>query len=191
MAFILPDIPTEDMLLTGANRGDQAAITQIYENYFPSIYRFVRLQVDDLALAEDIASEVFIKLMDSIGGRHGPRHSLRGWLFRVARNQVYKHFGKVRRFPTEALDEWVAVSADHDLEIQFMRTVATDCILQAVRRLVPEQREVLLLRFVETLSLQETAQIMNKTTSAVKSLQFRAIESLRRLLHDAKLETYG
>ncbi len=191
MGFILPDIPTEDRLLARANRGDPAAISQIYENYFPSIYRFVRLQVDEPALAEDIASEVFIKLIDNVGGRSGPRHSLRGWLFRVARNQVYKHFGKVRQFPTDALDEWVPVSADHDLEIQLMRTADTECILQAVRRLVPEQREVLLLRFVEALSLQETADIMNKTTSAVKSLQFRAIESLRRFLHDTKLETYG
>ncbi len=191
MGFALPDIPTEDMLLTRATRGDQAAITQIYENYFPSIYRFVRLQVEDLALAEDITSEVFIKFIDTVGGRNGPRQSLRGWLFRVARNEVYQHFGKVRQFPTEALDEWLSTSADHDPEIQFMRTVDTERIQQALRRLVPEQQEVLLLRFVEALSLQETADIMNKTTSAVKSLQFRAIESLRRFLGDMKLENYG
>jgi RNA polymerase sigma-70 factor (ECF subfamily) len=57
--------------------------------------------------------------------------------------------------------------------------------------LVPDQQEVLLLRFVESLNLQETADVMNKTTSAVKSLQFRAIESLRRLLSNMKLENYG
>jgi RNA polymerase sigma-70 factor, ECF subfamily len=191
MGFALPDIPTEDMLLSRASRGEQAAVTQIYELYFPSIYRFVRLQVGDLTVAEDIASEVFIKFMDTVGGRTGPRHSLRGWLFQVARNEINQHYGKVRQFPTETLDEWIPSASDHDPEIQFMQSIDRERAQQALRTLVPEQQEVLLLRFVESLSLQETADVMNKSASAIKSLQFRAIESLRRILSNMKLEQYG
>jgi RNA polymerase sigma-70 factor (ECF subfamily) len=191
MGFALPDIPTEDLLLTRANRGDQAALAQIYEVYFPSVYRFIRYQVEDQALAEDIASDVFITLMDNVGSRSGPRHSLRGWLFRVARNEVYRHFGKVKQFPRAALEDWIPDSAEPDLEVQFIRAVDTDRARRALRMLVPEQQEVLILRFVEALSLQETADIMGKSASAVKSLQFRAVNALRSILGEMKLENYG
>ena len=191
MSFVLPDIPTENQLLARANRGDQPALSQIYEVYFPSIYRFIRLRVDETTLAEDIASEVFIRLMDTVGSRNGPHHSLRGWLFQVARNEINKHFGKVKQLPLDTLEDWLPESSDPDLEVQFMRTVDTERARRALRMLVAEQQEVLVLRFVEALSLQETADVMGKSASAVKSLQFRAINSLRSILGELKLENYG
>lgn len=191
MSFVLPDIPTEDRLLARANRGDQAAITEIYEKYFPSIYQFIRLQVDDRGLAEDIASDVFIKFMDNIGGRSGPRQSLRGWLFRVARNEVYKHYGKIRQFPTSALDDWLSAPSEGDMEIQFIHAVDLERARQALRMLAPDQREVLVLRFVEAMSLDETAEIMGKATGAIKSLQFRAVNTLRQILGEMRAEQSG
>ena len=191
MGFALPDIPTENQLLARAIRGEQPALAQIYEVFFPSIYRFIRFRVDDEALAEDIASEVFIRFMDNVGSRNGPRHSLRGWLFQVARNEVNKHFGKVRQLPISPLEDWLLDSSEPDLEIQFMRRVDTERARRALRMLVPEQQEVLILRFIEAVSLQETADIMGKSASAVKSLQFRAVNSLRSILGEMKLENYG
>jgi RNA polymerase sigma-70 factor (ECF subfamily) len=91
--IVLPDIPTEDRLLLQARRGDSEAIMQIYEQYFPPVYQFVQLRVGDPALAEDLTSEVFVKLVDSLRGRSAPQHSLRGWIFRVARNVMSSHFG--------------------------------------------------------------------------------------------------
>jgi len=191
MSFVLPDIVSEDRLLARANKGDQAAITEIYERYFPSIYQFIRLQVDDGGLAEDIASDVFIKLIDNVGGRSGPRQSLRGWLFQVARHEVYKHYGKIKQFPTSALDEWLSAPSEGDLEIQFIHSVDLARARQALRMLAPDQREVLILRFVESMNLEETARIMGKATGAVKSLQFRAVNTLRQLLGDMRVEERG
>ncbi len=192
MSFVLPDISTENRLLARAHQNDQAALSEIYETFFPPIYQFIRLKVDDRRLAEDIASEVFTKLVDSVGTRHGPRHSLRGWLFRVARNEVHRHYGKIRQLPTTTLDEWLPSSAaDSDLELEFIRSMNAERTRQALQALGPDQQEVLILRFGEGLNLQETADIMGKSTSAVKSLQFRAVNTLRRILGEMRIAEYG
>jgi RNA polymerase sigma-70 factor (ECF subfamily) len=191
MRFVLPDITTENRLLARARLNDQNAIKEIYETFFSPIYQFVRLKVDETGLAEDITSEIFIKLIDNIGSRNGPQHSLRGWLFRVARNEVHRHYGNVRQFPTETLEEWLPVSSGDDLEVDFIRSTNIERARQALRMLVSEQQEVLILRFGEGLSLQETADIMGKSTSAIKSLQFRAVEALRRILGEMRIVEYG
>lgn len=180
MAFNLPDLATEDKLLLRATRNDQAALTEIYEKYFPSIYRYIRLQVGDGETAEDIASEVFFKLISTVGRHNGPRETLRGWLFQVARHEVYRHYGKQRQFPKTALEEWL--SSDIDLELQALRSVEIEKAQRALGMLAPDQREVLVLRFVEAMSLEETASLMGRTLSAVKSLQFRAVSTLRSIL---------
>jgi len=191
MTFTLPDIPTEDRLLRRANLKDQAAITEIYERYFAPVYQYIRLHVEDAQLAEDIASEVFFKFVDTVGSHNGPRHSLRGWFFQVARNEIYQHYGKARKFPTMELDEQLASQTDSDLEVQMIRSMESEHARRALRMLTSEQREVLILRFLEELGLQETADMMGKSISAVKSLQFRAINLLRNILAEMKAESYG
>jgi RNA polymerase sigma-70 factor (ECF subfamily) len=186
--IILPDIPAEDRLLTLARSGDQDAMMRIYESYFPPIYNFIRLRVGDPALAEDLASDVCVKLVSAVRGRSAPRHSLRGWLFRVARNQIHDHFGRARQIATEALEEWVPASGDEEPEVRFLRAVDAERARSALRRLPNEQQEVLILRFGQQLSLQETADIMGKNVGAVKSLQFRAVNTLRQALGDLRLE---
>lgn len=188
IVIVLPDIPTEDRLLAAARRGDQDAIMQIYEQYFPPVYQFIRLRVGDPALAEDLASEVFLKLVDALRGRNTPQHSLRGWVFRVARNVLHTHYGRQRRYATIALDEWIPASSDHDPEIQFIRSLNLDRARRALRMLNADQQEVLILRFGQKLNLQETADIMGKSVSAVKSLQFRAVNTLRQILGELQLE---
>jgi RNA polymerase sigma factor (sigma-70 family) len=190
MGFVLPDIATENRLLARARLKDQAAVSEIFERYFSPIYQFVRLKVEDGLLAEDIASEVFAKLIDNVGTRSGPRHSLRGWLFRVARNEIYRHFGKSRQLPLVTLEEWVPISSREDLELDIIRSMNVESARQALRRLGSDQQEVLILRFGEGLNLQETADIMGKSTSAVKSLQFRAVNALRRALSEMRIAAY-
>jgi RNA polymerase sigma-70 factor (ECF subfamily) len=189
IVIALPDIPSEDRLLARARQGQQDAIMQIYERYFPPIFQFIRLRVGDRALAEDLASEVFVKLVGALQGSTAPRHSLRGWLFRVARNEIHDHYGKSRQLPTTTLDEWLPSSPDHDPEVQFMRLVSVERARRAIRLLAAEQQEVLILRFGQMLSLQETADIMGKSTSAIKSLQYRAINTLRSILDGMRTET--
>lgn len=188
--IVLPDIPAEDRLLAQARQGDRDALMRIYESYFSPIYNFIRLRVDDRAQAEDLASEVFVKLVESLRGRNAPQHSLRGWLFRVARNQLNDHYGHRRNVSTEALEEWVPASADTDPEVQFIQTISVERARRALRMLAPDQQEVLILRFGQNLSLQETADIMGRNLAAIKSLQFRATATLRQVLGEFHQE-YG
>jgi RNA polymerase sigma-70 factor (ECF subfamily) len=189
IVIVLPDIPAEDALLARARQGNQEAIMRIYESYFPPIYQFIRLRVDDRQLAEDIASDVFVRFVESVRRRTAPNHSLRGWLFRVARNEIYQHFGRRKQLTMTALEEWMPAPADdNEPEVTFIRSMNLERARSAMRMLAAEQQEVLILRFGQMLSLEETADIMNKSVSAVKSLQFRAVNTLRHLLGEMKME---
>jgi RNA polymerase sigma-70 factor (ECF subfamily) len=184
--LVLPDISTEDRLLARARDGDQNAIMDIYDRYFAHIYQFIRLRTDDGALAEDIASEVFVRLVTALRGRNAPRHSLRGWLFQVARNELYRHRGKNRRYPTVTLDEWIPASSENQPEAEFIRSLRVESARAALRTLTADQQEVLILRFGQALSLEETADVMGKSVGAIKSLQLRAVNTLRQILSDMR-----
>ncbi len=178
--IVLPDLDVEDRLLAAARRGDQDAIMRIYESYFPPIYQFIRLRVEDRQAAEDLASDVFVKFVSTLQTRQAPRTSLRGWLFRVARNLLHDYYGKQKQFPTTTLDEWVP--ATDDPEAQAFAAWDIDRTRRALRMLAEDQQEVLILRFGQGLNLQETADIMGRQVGAVKSLQFRAVGTLRQIL---------
>lgn len=188
IVIVLPDIPAEDKLLAQARQGNRDALMQIYESYFPPVYNFIRLRVDDLTLAEDMASEVFTKLVESLQGRNAPHHSLRGWLFRVARNQISDFYGRNRQLTTDVLDEWIPAPVENDPEMQFIRSNDLERTRRALRMLAADQQEVLLLRFSQNLSLQETADVMGRNLNAIKSLQFRAVNTLRQILGELQVE---
>jgi len=186
--IILPDIPTEDKLLAAARRGKKQAIAEIYDHYFPPIYNFIRLRVEDRNMAEDLASEVFVKFIAAVQRQTAPRDSLRGWLFRVARNLLHDHYGSAHQISTDSLEEWIPVAYESDPEIELIRTVNVERAQSALRMLAAEQQEVLILRFEHELNLQETADIMGKSVGAIKQLQFRAISTLRQILMQAAHE---
>lgn len=186
ITLILPDIAEEDLLLAKARSGDQGAIMQIYERYFTPLYQFVRLRTDDSALAEDIAGEVFLKLVSALSGKTAPRDSLRGWLFSVARHELARHYGRNKRYAVTTLEDWEPIpSDDPDLEAYYMRQISVERARKALRMLAPDQQEVLILRFGQALNLEETADVMGKSVSAIKSLQSRAVNTLRGILGKA------
>lgn len=153
---------------------------RIYDLYFPAIYQFLRLRVEDKTLAEDMASEVFVKLIDSLRRPTAPRQ-LRGWLFKVARGELHKHYGNIRQFPTTNFEDVIAASEEEDLELQFIQSMNTERAVHAFKMLSDDQQEVLILRFGQGCNLEETADIMGRNVNAVKALQFRAINTLRQI----------
>jgi RNA polymerase sigma-70 factor (ECF subfamily) len=180
--IVLPDLPTEDRLLRQVRAGSEDAVIGVYRAFFTPLFHYVRLRVGDGKLAEDIVSDVFVRLIEALGTRTAPRDNLRGWLFQVARNEVSRHYGKVKQLPLADLDEWLPAPASTNPEAQVMDTFDIERTQHALRMLKAEQQEVLILRFGQTLSLRETADVMGKSTSAIKSLQFRALDTLRQIL---------
>jgi RNA polymerase sigma-70 factor (ECF subfamily) len=184
ICLILPDIADEDLLLARVHRGHKDALREIYVNYYTPIYQFIRMRTDDTDTAEDLAADVFVQLVNAFRHGKGPRHSLRGWLFRVARHKLYDHYHAQLGFTETVLEEWLPISTDDQPEAQFMHSLHIESARQAVRQLTAEQQEVLILRFANMLSLQETADIMGKKANAVKQLQLRALGALRRVLQE-------
>jgi RNA polymerase sigma-70 factor, ECF subfamily len=185
--IVLPEFPEEDRLLTRARHGDTDALREIYVAYFPPIFQYIRLRVDEVQQAEDLAGDVFLKLLKAFKGSNSPRRSLRGWLFRVARNVMNDHYGKVKHFTTDTLEEWMPSGDDMNPEIQVMRELNREQSRQAVLQLEFDQQEVIILRFGHAMSIKETSAIMGKSPSAIKSLQFRAINNLRRNLQEVRI----
>lgn len=182
IVIVLPDITADEELLDKARHQDREAQRLIYERYFSPIMQFIRLRVSDREQAQDIAADVFLDFFVALGGKNPPRTHLRAWLFRVARNKIYDHYGEKQKFPMTTLEEWIPGSTDENPEKQVIQSWQLDRARQALNMLVAEQQEVLILRFGQELSLKETADLMNQSVSAVKSLQFRAVDNLRRVL---------
>lgn len=185
--IVLPDVADDKQLLIQAQQQQQDALRVIYERYFPSIYQFIRLRVNNREQARDIAADVFLDFLVALKNHNPPHTNLRGWLFRVARNKVYEHYGKEKQLPTTTLEDWIPNREDGP-ESQFLKTAHIDHIRQSLTQLVVEQQEVIILRFGQGFNIQETADLMNKSVSAIKSLQFRAIQNLRELIGADKVK---
>lgn len=188
IVIVLPDIADEQTLLADVSRDTPEALRIIYEQYFPPVYQFIRLRINDREQARDIAADVFLDFFTAVKGAQRPQRSLRAWLFRVARNKIYDYYGKTRQFPLATLGEWIPASSGEDPELAFAETYRVERLRQALRRMSAEHQEVLILRFGQGLNLNETADLMDRSVSAVKSLQFRAVEALRALLHPGEVE---
>ncbi len=171
----------EQSALHGLRNLDSQSIGAIYDQYFPDVYRYVRYRINDDAVAEDIASDVFVRLLEASQKQREPETNLKGWLIATASNAVNDHLRRRYRRPTEALSETMPdhgsdVHAEVDLREQ-NRAVQT-----AYAQLTDEQQHVLALRFNLGYSLEETASHMKKKVNAVKALQFRALASLQRMI---------
>lgn len=170
---------TEQALLAQVRDLDQRALGQVHDRYYPEIYRYALYRTGRTEVAEDIAGEVFLRLLDALHGGRPPRTTLRGWLYGVAANLVADHF---RRAPRESaeLDENAAGASSPAAEAE--ARLRAESVRAAMRQLTAEQQETLTLRFGEGLSVEETAAALGKSVNAVKALQFRAVEALRRVL---------
>lgn len=185
---VVPELMTDDDLLSHIRKGERDAIRAAYERFFPPLFQYVRLKTNDDAAAEDIVSDVFVRLIESLGTRSAPETHLRGWLFRVAKNTLYDHMGKKRQIPLAEVEDWMPASPESNPEIAAGDLLDKQRVSHALRMLTPDHQEVLLMRFGQRLSLQETADLMGKSVSAIKSLQFRAVETLRGILSDMQPE---
>lgn len=179
--IVLPDVVTEDTLLLRLQRGEETAVIETYERYFAPLCQYARLKLNDRTLAQDIVSDVFVKLIESLGRPSAPQTNLRSWLFSVTRNQISRIYGEPRQLPFDDLEEWMP-APDSNPELHLNDSIPLERVRHALRMLAADHQEVLILRFGQRLSMKETADIMGKSVSAIKSLQFRALDTMRLIL---------
>lgn len=171
----------EAALLKRAKTYDPAALAELYDRYAPKMYAYFYRRVSNAALAEDLAGELFLRVLQAIQNEQAWRDSFTGWLYRIAHNLVVDHYRRQPPVPYFSLDENM-VDSGHDPAVTVEDALARERLQAALRCLTPDQQEVLALRFGEGLTARETARVMRKTTGAVEALQHRAVAALRRIL---------
>ena len=169
----------ESNALDGLRKLESSAISAIYDQFFSEVYRYVRYRISDDAVAEDIASDVFVRLLEAAQKNQGPTSSVKGWLIATASNAVNDYLRRQYRRPTEQLNEAMpdlSTSVHAEVDQREKRKI----VRTAFAQLTPEQQHVLALRFGQGYSLEETAVLMKKNVNAIKALQFRALAALQR-----------
>lgn len=166
----------ERSLLAAARRLDPDALGQIHDLYYQPLFRYIAYRVPDVATAEDMAADVFRRLLDALHDGKPPRRTLRGWLYQVASNIVSDHYRQRERTPEAALDEQMA--ADDSVIETVLLSLRRQAVVDAARRLTDEQQRVLALRFGAGLAIREVAEVLGKSEAAVKMLQARAVAAL-------------
>ena len=168
--------------LKQARELDGTVLGAIHDQYYPVVYRYLRYRMEDPQLVEDLTSEVFMRLLDALKRQRGPLDDLRGWLLGTASHLVQDHLRLKYRRQEDDLQEHEHIPGSEHIEHQVEQREEEQRVRSAMKNLTAEQQHVLALRFSQELSLEETARMMGKSVNAVKVLQFRAVEALRRQL---------
>ena len=167
-------------LVQRAQKGDRAALEELYLIHFDRIYSYLHMSVGNRHDAEDLTTQTFLKMLESIGRFRFQSAPFSAWLFRIAHNLAMDHFRAARRVqPEEEVPEPEDVE-DNSAEEQAMQAMGDATMFELIESLSPDQQQVLTLKFVFNFSNGEAATILGKTEGAIKSLQHRALVSLQK-----------
>lgn len=170
-------------LVHAAQDGDRSAFAKLYDRYVDVVFRYVLFRVGDRELAEDVTSETFLRALRRIGSVSYQGRDVGAWFVTIARNLVLDHV-KSSRFRLEVATAEVddTKPAESGPEQQVLSRATRSALLECVRQLGDDQRECIVLRFLQGLSVAETAKVMARNEGAVKALQHRAVRRLAQLL---------
>jgi RNA polymerase sigma-70 factor (ECF subfamily) len=167
-------------LVERAQQGDRAALEELYLIHFDRIYSYLHMSVGNRHDAEDLTTQTFLKMLESIGRFRWQSAPFSAWLFRIAHNLAMDHFRARRRWqPEEEVPEPVG-SEEPSAELEAMQSIGRQSMLELIDKLSTEQQQVLTLKFVFNFTNADVAKILDKTEGAIKSLQHRALASLQK-----------
>jgi RNA polymerase sigma-70 factor, ECF subfamily len=169
-----------DLIVKNAQNGNKRAITELYEHYKPTIYRYLYYRMGEKQLAEDMTTEVFIKVIKSIH-RYRLNHSpFQAWLFCIARNLAIDYFRIHKtRLQVELSD--ILVAEHEKTEAIVERRLTFQQLHTGLLKLTSDQCDVIVMRFLAEMPINEVALTLNKSVGAVKALQVRGLQALQRM----------
>lgn len=180
MAGFIP--PEEAALIQKAKAGQRDAFIQLYDRCYPTIFTYIYYRVCDQNVAEDLAAEVFVRMVDRIDRFDSGHRPLLAWLYTIAQHLIIDQYRRDQSTKLVPLDDCLMDNASPPVAEQIETRQDQKALSQACEALTEEQRRVILLKFVQGCSNAETARILQKPETAVKSLQHRALSQLRHLL---------
>ena len=173
---------TEHELLQGAQAFTEDSLAEIYERWSPELYRYAMRLLGDAGLSEECVADTFQRFLTALQQGSGPRDYLRAYLYRSAHNWITDHY---RRRSFQSLELTPDLPADPQQEPHNLaaENLERRQIRTALGRLTPDQRQVITLKFLQDWDNDEIARALNKPVGAIKSLQHRALTTLKALLN--------
>ena len=164
-----------------AKEGDAEAFGQLYDHYVSGVFRFIYYRVGSQQLAEDLTSETFVRGLRAIQRFNWQGKDFGAWLTTIARNLVADHFKSSRarlEIVAETIPEGKATVASPEQEV--LALISNEMLFEAVNSLPNEQRDCILMRFIQGMSIAQTAAALGRSEGAIKQLQLRAVRSLAK-----------
>jgi RNA polymerase sigma-70 factor, ECF subfamily len=171
-------------LVGRAQQGDREALEELYLIHFDRIYSYLHVSVGNRHDAEDLTTQTFLRMLESIGRFRWQSAPFSAWLFRIAHNLAMDHFRATKRWQPEADVPEPEPDEVTSAETGALESIGRRSMLELIDDLSPEQQQVLTLKFVFNFSNGEAATILGKTEGAIKSLQHRALVSLQKQLQE-------
>jgi RNA polymerase sigma-70 factor (ECF subfamily) len=172
------DYETDERLMVEAAQRDPSRFAELYEHNFERVYAYIARRVENREEAQDLTAEVFHQALAKLGQFEWRGLPFIAWLLTIAAHALADRWKKSSRDPVQS-EEVVEFGVDHQVERQTM-------LSQLVESLPPDQRLVIVRRFVEQRSIREIAQELKRSEGAVKQLQFRALQALRAQMGDSR-----
>jgi len=174
----------EHKLIVEAKGGEAEAFGRLYDYYLPAIYRFILLKVAQREEAEDLTHQVFLKAWQNISDFSVKGFPFSSWLYRIARNLVIDHYRKIK--PVINIDEKLVseklIFRPALSELDDKQDVSR--IMTALKQLQEIEQDVVIMRFIEDLSIKEISTTINKSEGAIKLIQHRAIKKIKIILEN-------
>lgn len=172
----------EKQLIEKAKRGDGECFGKLYDHYVPKIYRFLFVKTNNREEAEDLTHEVFVSAWQNLGRYTHQGFPFSSWLYQVARNKVIDYYRLKKNHTSleEADGEGAAFAVENTIARDLDNALKINKIKGLLQELSSDQQDVILMRFVEELSYAEIASVMEKSEGAVRLIQHRAIQELKK-----------
>ena len=181
-----PPVPEENgpwALVRSAQAGDMNAFSELFDRYYDVVFRYVLFRMNDRTLAEDVTQETFLRALRRISSVTYQGRDIGAWFVTIARNLIFDHVKSSRYRLESTTSDIVELSpSTHGPEQQVLDMATNEELLRCIRKLNADQQECISLRFLQGLSVAETATIMDRNEGAVKALQHRAVRRLAQLL---------
>ncbi len=174
-------------LVDRAQQGDREALEELYLIHFDRIYSYLHVSVGNRHDAEDLTTQTFLKMLESIGKFRWQSAPFSAWLFRIAHNLAMDHFRATKRWQPEEDVPEPEPDESTSAEAGALESIGRKSMLELIEELSPEQQQVLTLKFVFNFANAEAATILGKTEGAIKSLQHRALVSLQKQLEQREI----
>jgi RNA polymerase sigma-70 factor (ECF subfamily) len=176
---------TDRELLRRAQNHEVRALAEIYDRWSPALYRYAMRLLGEAGLAEECVAETFSRFLAALEHGRGPRDYLQAYLYRIAHNWITDHYRRSAPL-TVPLDPGLHADAEAEPPRQVIAELERQQIRAALSQLTPDQRQVIVLKYVEEWDNEAIARALDKPVGAIKALQHRALERLRRILRSSR-----